>query len=187
VVEEGRWVTAPAEDVNEDFVELKGEVEHLPDATHIERAFTAVGFSCVQSKRRDVLEYYGRRGMERLTCWLGRRPTMRVQWESHRWPPVIGGEVEWSDRKWPAFFDEPRVYHRSRDMLMLMGKLPEAGFGPLVERYRNWSVEAEFERDEPYEPDITGALNARPPSRHALARSPTARDVRHTCRSPRIR
>jgi hypothetical protein len=144
------WLRGPDRDESEVYADAGGEVETLPDAVVVERAFAAMGFTC---KAVDgpfaTRRFVGRRGKESLSCVLlvtsvhhGRTihgAEVKLEWRSGERPAVVGGEVDWHERRWPAFFEQPCLYFKSRDMLIVEGRLPPEGIAGCVARYLAWA------------------------------------------------
>ena len=165
------WVSPPSFDLNEDYVEFEGEIERHPSADQAEQALADLGFACSASGagRSTTIELLGKKGIERLTCYLLPASTykgrpihgerIRIIWKSGRRPRINGSEFEWHGRLWPVFFDEANVYHKSGSLLILEGTLSPNGFPNCCNQYRQWAESSGFAPHRPFEPDMAGDLD----------------------------
>jgi hypothetical protein len=145
------FVGAPSIDANTAYVEVRGEVQALPPRDALVRAAEGMGFEVRAPSLRAGAALVAERGLERLEVQLheaiavGRmrqRARVSLVWRDRRERPIEGGAFAWQARAWPAFFEAGRVYHESRDMLMLEGRTPSDGAAACIARYRDWAQRA---------------------------------------------
>jgi hypothetical protein len=161
------WASPPATDASEVFRSIEGDVAALPEAVTVERALAAVGFESRGTRDdRNLREHVGRRDKQRLTCAcfdvLERIPTRSrrvvVEWKSGERPPISSAAFDWFGRSWPLFFDDATLYAASRSLLIVEGRIPQAGFGDCVRAYREWASSHGLSPHVDEEPDLRGDL-----------------------------
>jgi hypothetical protein len=165
------WVGEVESDESAVFAEVRGRVTALPATADVERAFGALGLVARSTRdethpvgrhgelRSTIREYVARDAEARLRCTLIQNPDdarVALEWEALARPDIIGGVKEWRGRAWPAFFEAPRLYHESRELLILEGRLTADGFVACAARYRRWTAENGFLPHRSYEPDLDG-------------------------------
>ena len=146
-------------DVSDVWAGVCVELDHLPSI--VARAFAAIGFSNEGPQSEgDLDRLMGKRGCERLLCWLLHRsgqPTLEIELRSLHRPPVQGGAARWHEREWPTFFDAPVLYASMRTNLIVEGGIPVGGMAAVLEAYRTWASKNGFRDHRDVEPDMNEA------------------------------
>lgn len=154
-------------DETEVYVGASFELAALPTAADVERAYTATGFDCrLVQQGRNVQEFSGRRGAEKLRCVLlkaqtynGRRlngDELKLEWRSRERPQLSSRDMTWQGRRWPALFDDANLYFESKTLLIIQGRIPATGFATCLAQYQEWAAESGLGGYGSHEPDLDG-------------------------------